>query len=171
MRISLCMTLLLGFAVGCGAPGGGAPASHPSAADAGPVAGAPSDEENGFARNVLTRVNVERQAQNLPALLWDGQLAPVAYAHAKDMQTRHFFAHVNPDGKDPFDRMRDANVSFSSAGENIAQGQQTPAEVMGAWMNSPPHKANILSADFTMLGVGVRMGADGPYWVQEFRRP
>ena len=56
----------------------------------------------------------------------------------------------------------------SPGGENVAQGQSNPHAVMTAWMDSPPHRANILNAEFKTLGVGVELGGSGPYWTQNF---
>jgi uncharacterized protein YkwD len=62
--------------------------------------------------------------------------------------------------------MRDHGVNYKSAGENIAQGQRTPQEVVQAWMNSPGHRKNILSRDFTHIGVGYE--SQGNHWTQMF---
>ncbi|NLM13008.1 MAG: hypothetical protein GX209_04600, partial [Epulopiscium sp.] len=59
-----------------------------------------------------------------------------------------------------------------SAGENIAKGQQTPAQVMNAWMNSPGHRSNILGTSYTQIGVGLATSKNGTkYWTQMFIRP
>jgi uncharacterized protein YkwD len=62
--------------------------------------------------------------------------------------------------------MKQFGISYKAAGENIAMGQRTPEEVVTAWMNSPGHRANILNANFTHLGVGYV--ASGNYWTQMF---
>ncbi len=85
------------------------------------------------------------------------------------MIDRNFFAHNTPDGQTPFDRMKAAGISYSSAGENIAAGQYSPQNVMDSWMNSPGHRKNILNPDFEYIGVGLaRGGSYGIYWAQEF---
>ena len=85
------------------------------------------------------------------------------------MIDRNFFAHNTPDGQTPFDRMKAAGISYSSAGENIAAGQSSPQNVMDSWMNSPGHRKNILNRDFEYIGVGLaRGGSYGIYWAQEF---
>lgn len=114
---------------------------------------------------------MERANNNLAALTWDEDCAKVAFAHDVDMDTRQFFDHVNPDGKNPFDRMDAAGLHYQAAGENIAQGYPTVEAVMTGWMNSPGHRANILSGSFSTLGVGVFHGSDGIYWTQLFRHP
>ena len=119
---------------------------------------------------VLDLVNAERAKNGLSKLSWSDELASVARAHSNDMLNRNFFSHTNPDGQSPFDRMRAAGIKYSSAGENIAAGQKTPQEVVKAWMNSEGHRANILNASFTKLGVGyvVGNGAYNTYWTQNF---
>ena len=94
--------------------------------------------------------------------------AALAESHCEDMIDRNFFAHNTPDGQTPFDRMKAAGISYSSAGENIAAGQYSPQNVMDSWMNSPGHRKNILNPDFEYLGVGLaRGGSYGIYWAQE----
>lgn len=92
----------------------------------------------------------------------------MASAHAKsaDMAKNNYFSHTSPTYGSPFDQMKAAGISYRSAGENIAQGQQTPEQVVQAWMNSEGHRANILNSSFTHIGVGYV--ADGNYWTQQF---
>ena len=84
-----------------------------------------------------------------------------------------FFAHENPFTRTELrDRAEEFGYEFQVIGENLAAGQATPAQAMNDWMNSPGHRANILNADFTELGVGIRTGGTyGTYWVQEFGLP
>ena len=99
-------------------------------------------------------------------------LLAVASAHSLDMWTRNFFAHDNPDGDDPFDRITGAGYTYSKAGENLAAGPQTSAEVMKAWMDSPPHRDVILDPSWREIGIAVRSGGEySIYWVQEFGDP
>ena len=73
------------------------------------------------------------------------------------------------DGSSFATALKEQNVSYRSAGENIAWGQKTPEQVMEAWMNSDGHRANILNAKFTKIGVGQYRDAAGRnYWVQLF---
>ncbi|HVI42636.1 MAG TPA: CAP domain-containing protein, partial [Anaerovoracaceae bacterium] len=84
----------------------------------------------------------------------------------------NYFAHQSPTYGSPFDMMKQFGISYSYAGENIAEGQRTPAEVMDGWMNSPGHKANIMNTSYTEIGVGYVTNSNGnSYWVQEFIRP
>lgn len=129
-------------------------------------------------QKILDLVNAERSNAGLSPLTYNKKLEQSAQAHAEDMQNRNFFDHVNPDGKTPSDRIKatgyldvtGCNCRWSYAdGENIAMGQTTPEQVMKDWMNSPGHKANILSTNFTEMGVGYVTGSK-PYWVQNFGR-
>ena len=87
------------------------------------------------------------------------------------MVDRDFFSHVNPDGDLPWDRMEFAGYNWSAAGENIAGGQNSPAAVVNAWMNSDGHCANIMNPNFEDIGVGYYPGGDyGHYWTQVFGR-
>lgn len=120
---------------------------------------------------VLELVNAERQKNGHMPLKWDDSLAQLAEEHCRDMIERNFFAHDNPDGETPFDRMKNAGLSYWSAGENIAAGQASPEAVVEAWLNSPGHRQNILNEDFEYMGVSaVKGGHYGIYWAQEFAR-
>ncbi|WP_225999157.1 CAP domain-containing protein [Paenibacillus sp. BJ-4] len=119
-----------------------------------------------FAAEVVKLVNNERSQQGLKPLTSNAKLTEVALAKAKDMSTNNYFSHTSPTYGSPFDMMKKFGVSYTYAGENIAMGQQTPQEVMKAWMNSQGHRENILKAEYTQIGVAYYNG----YWVQEFTR-
>lgn len=122
-----------------------------------------------WAKEVLRLTNEERAKLNMPALVWDDSLASLAEEHCNDMIKRGFFSHDNPDGKTPFDRMRNAGLSYRMAGENIAAGQYSPEAALESWMNSKGHRKNILNPDFQSMGAGVVKGGKyGIYWAQEF---
>ncbi|MFL5735378.1 MAG: CvpA family protein [Chloroflexia bacterium] len=117
---------------------------------------------------MLALVNRERTSRGLQPLVMDGELRVVARAHAADMFKRGYFSHVTPEGKDPFDRMRDANILFGHAGENLALAPTLEMAHDGL-MNSPGHRANILNAGFRKVGIGVLDGGIyGKMFVQEF---
>jgi uncharacterized protein YkwD/stress response protein SCP2 len=121
------------------------------------------------AYEVLSRTNAERAAAGLPPLAHDPGLAAVAQAYSTDMATRGFYSHTSPEGLEPWDRARAAGCPHRGIGENIACGQRSPSEVVQGWMNSPGHRANILKADFTHLGIGFAGGGQaGTYWTQLF---
>lgn len=117
---------------------------------------------------VVALVNKERGAAGCGPVKEDTQLADAARSHSDDMAARDFFEHTNPDGADPGQRVTDAGYRWSTYGENIARGQQTPESVMESWMNSPGHRANILNCAFKDIGIGIHEGPGGPWWTQDF---
>lgn len=128
----------------------------------------PADTVAAYEQEVFDLVNQIRAENGLEPFVYNVTLAQVARAHSQDMIDRNFFSHTNPDGEDPFDRMRDNGLSFSMAAENIAAGQRTPEEVVNSWMNSEGHRANILGG-CEELGVGLALGGSyGYYWTQCF---
>lgn len=123
-------------------------------------------EPSNFVASVIDLTNAERKKQGLPALQAYPELNNVADTKAKDMNDKGYFSHTSPTYGSPFDMMRDFGITYESAGENIAQGQRTPEEVVRAWMNSEGHRANILNDKYTHIGVGFDEG--GYEWVQMF---
>ncbi|TSI20658.1 serine protease [Bacillus sp. HY001] len=119
-----------------------------------------------FEQRVVELTNAERTKQGLPALQIDNELSKVARIKSEDMQKNNYFDHNSPTYGSPFDMMKKFGISYKSAGENIAQGQRTPEEVVQAWMNSAGHRANILNNGFTHIGVGYV--ESGNYWTQQF---
>ena len=119
-----------------------------------------------YEQQVVTLVNAERAKYGLAALTLDETLCGYARVKSQDMHDQSYFSHTSPTYGSPFDMMRAFGVSYRTAGENIAMGYATPAAVVEAWMNSEGHRANILSANYTTLGVGYV--ADGGYWTQWF---
>ncbi len=113
-------------------------------------------------------VNVKRRAAGVKSLTVDTALTKVARAHCTDMFQRGYFSHYTPEGKSPFDRMAQADISFNNAGENLALAPDENLAMQGL-MNSPGHKANILSKKFGKVGVGViDSGIYGEMFCQEF---
>lgn len=112
--------------------------------------------------------NQARADSGLPPYECDLAVAAVARDHSEDMALNGYFSHTNRQGQRPWDRMREAGISFRSAGENIAYGQRTPASVHNSWMNSSGHRRNILNSGFTHLGVGAYNHNGTWYWTQVF---
>src|SRR6266542_3079225 len=118
---------------------------------------------------MLELVNRERVSVGVRPLAADPELAQVARQHSADMFGRGYFAHVTPEGRDPFERMRQANVRFLTAGENLALAPTLQIAQTGL-MNSPGHRANILQRDFGRVGIGIMDGGVRGLMVsQEFR--
>jgi len=126
-------------------------------------------ERTDLEAKMLVLVNQERNKVGLQPLAADTALRKVALAHSADMFVRGYFAHLTPEGKNPFDRMREAHVRFSLAGENLALAQTLELAHHGL-MNSQGHRENILRTGFGRVGIGILDG--GPYGImvsQEFR--
>ncbi|AGB41821.1 uncharacterized protein, YkwD family [Halobacteroides halobius DSM 5150] len=123
-------------------------------------------------KKIVALVNQERQKQGLKPYQHNPKLSKVARTKAQDMVKNNYFSHTSPTYGSPFEMLSQFNVSYRTAGENIAQGQRTAQQVMNAWMNSPGHRRNILNQRFTQIGVGLAKDEDGtPYWVQMFIKP
>ena len=125
-----------------------------------------STSASGYAQQVLDLVNRERAANGLPNLTLDDTLSRYAAVKSQDMHDNGYFSHTSPTYGSPFDMMKSFGISYTYAGENIAMGYSTPEAVVTAWMNSAGHRANILSTNFTAMGIGYV--ADGGYWTQWF---
>ncbi|WP_442600414.1 CAP domain-containing protein [Neobacillus sp. D3-1R] len=117
-------------------------------------------------QKVIDLTNAERQKAGVKPLTGDTKLSSVARTKSNDMQAKGYFSHTSPTYGSPFDMMRDFGITYQTAGENIAQGQQTPEEVVRAWMNSEGHRKNILNPAFTHIGVG--HDTTGNHWTQMF---
>lgn len=120
-----------------------------------------TDFLKGQERQIMDLGNAIRARKGLTPFAWNDQIAAVALLHSKDMASRDFFDHVNPDGKSPFDRMAAGGVRYSAAAENIAAGYQSAIFAHEAWMNSIGHRTALLS-QYTKFGGGVY------YAVQEY---
>jgi len=120
----------------------------------------------GYEAEVVRLVNVERAKYGLTALTENWELSRVARYKSEDMAALRYFSHTSPTYGSPFDMMKAFGIKYRTAGENIAYGQRTPAEVVTAWMNSPGHRANILNSSFKQIGVGYV--SQGNYWTQMF---
>jgi uncharacterized YkwD family protein len=117
-----------------------------------------------FEQQVLQLVNQQRATAGLTPLGMDGNLSKMARAKAQDMYNKNYFDHTSPTYGSPFEMMNKFGIVFNAAGENIADGQPSPNQVMNDWMNSEGHRANILNSGFTKTGIAYFKGE----WVQEF---
>jgi uncharacterized YkwD family protein/spore coat assembly protein SafA len=119
-----------------------------------------------YEQEVIRLVNEIRAENGLPALTYNWELSRVARYKSQDMKDNRYFSHTSPVYGSPFEMMRSFGIAYRSAGENIARGYATPQAVVNGWMNSSGHRANILNASFTQIGVGYV--AAGNYWTQMF---
>lgn len=132
----------------------------------------PEDTER-MADQVLQLVNLERAEADLPPVTRNDSLARIADDYACQMIAENFFGHTDPiTGHGPGDRAVVGKYRFYAIGENLAAGQQTAAEVMKVWMDSPSHRDIILDEKWSEVGISVRTGGEySIYWVQEFGAP
>lgn len=121
-----------------------------------------------FEQEVIRLVNEIRAQKGLKALSYDWELSRVARFKSQDMKDNRYFAHNSPVYGSPSQMIKNFGISYRSAGENIAKGYATPQAVVNGWMNSSGHRANILNANYTHIGVGYVSG--GHYWTQLFIR-
>jgi uncharacterized YkwD family protein len=145
-------------------------APAPTAPAKQPAASAPATQDQGSISNieqqVLTLTNQERAKGGLKALATDSALMNSAREKSADMSKNNYFSHTSPTLGSPFDQMKAKGIQYKAAAENIAMGQQTAAEVVKGWMESPGHRANIMNGSFTHIGIGY--DANGNYWTQQF---
>lgn len=126
-----------------------------------------------YANEVLRLVNIERTNVGVAPLVLDEALCNAANMRAIEMDCTGVFGHKRPNDHSCFEVYDICNVEWQNAcGENIAAGQATPEEVMNSWLGSAGHKANILSPEYTKMGLGYSVGLSNGqyrgYWAQEF---
>ena len=133
---------------------------------------APANEEALQVR-LLQLTNEERVSRGLRELTLNPQLNQMAVDYCCEMIEGGFFDHVNPyTGEGPGQRAVAASYIYLAVGENLAGGQTSPEQAFSDWMDSEPHRENILGAQWREVGVGVRTGGRyGVYWVMEFGNP
>ncbi|MEM7414647.1 MAG: CAP domain-containing protein [Gemmatimonadota bacterium] len=124
-------------------------------------------EDNPDVEQFVQLMNAHRQSVGCEPLGWNPVAADVAREHSQDMIDRSYFAHDNPDGHSPFDRMASAGLTYSRAAENIAYGYPTAEAVLDGWLNSPGHRRNIENCNLTEHGVGLV----GTHWTHVFLTP
>ena len=120
-----------------------------------------------FASEVFRLTNSERVRAGLPEL---GRIQPLnQIAQVRAREIIGYFSHTRPDGRDFITVYTDNDIDYLYAGENLASGQRTPAEAVQAWMESPGHRENILSAVYGNIGIGVTLDDEGRLnWTQMF---
>lgn len=135
--------------------------------------GTPSEElRMAYERELLDLANVSRARLGKRAFTWDDKIAETARKHSKDMADNDYFDHVNPEGKDPFARMRDDQILYGRAAENIAAGQTSAIFAHSGWMNSFSGHREAILGDTLRLGVGVYFGGSMEiYYTQNFYTP
>jgi uncharacterized protein YkwD len=121
--------------------------------------------------DLLAAHNKVRAEEKRPPLKLSARLTEAARSHARDMAEHDHLTHEGSDGSDAAKRIKRAGYVYRAMGENVAGGEDTVAEAMRSWIESPPHRENILG-DFTEMGGAVAKGRDGlSYWCVDFGQP
>lgn len=128
----------------------------------------PVDDLQAMREEMLAEINAQRAQAGLSPLTLNDTAGDAAQVRAEELVT--LFSHTRPNGESCFTALKEAGVSYRAAGENIAFGYPTVASVMEGWMNSEGHRANILNANFTQVGIGFVKSESGygSHWVQLF---
>jgi len=125
------------------------------------------DQAYVYGMRITELVNEHRAAAGLAPVKYSAKISKAAQVRAVEIEKS--FSHTRPDGRYFSTVFAEHGISYRYSGENIAWGQKSPEEVVTAWMNSAGHRANILNAKFTELGVGYRQNARGVnYFTQLF---
>jgi uncharacterized protein YkwD len=120
---------------------------------------------------VIELTNKHRRAAGCANVQWNAALGTAAQRHAGDMAANNYFSHNSRNGAGFAARIRAAGYRYRLAAENVAAGQQSPEEVVDAWMRSPTHRVNILNCRLRHVGIGFSENSRstyGTYWVQDF---
>jgi uncharacterized protein YkwD len=172
ISIAIAAIAVVGGVLGAGLPRIAADPVHDARAcrDSGDASKGPRVDAT--RATILCLLNQERARHELPPLRQNAILEAASQRHSEDMARRHFFAHRTPDGMSPEERMRAAGYSVCDCyvGENLYWGagpNAPPVKAVEGWMDSPGHRSNILSPEFTDVGIGVVY--DAPFWVGKRR--
>lgn len=121
---------------------------------------------------VLELVNGKREENNLPPLVLSSELSQAATKKASDMFINNYWAHISPTGTTPWNFITSSGYQYLYAGENLAKDFDKTEDMVGAWMSSTTHRANILKPEYTDIGLSVMNGklngSDTTLVVQEF---
>lgn len=107
---------------------------------------------------IIRFTNEKRTSAGLSALTLNTTLSSAAYTKGRDMIERDYWAHVAPDGTQPWKFFSDAGYRYRYAGENLARDFTNPTSTVNAWMDSPTHRENILNSKYKEIGIGVIEG-------------
>jgi uncharacterized protein YkwD len=120
-------------------------------------------------------INEIRTSHGLAPLLHSEALAAVAREHSEDMSKRRYFSHETPEGLHSQDRVTRGGIAFSMMAENIAEnseGEDPVGVAVEGWMESPPHRANVMNGAFRLTGIGAAADEDGNlFFTQLFVTP
>src|SRR5829696_4541252 len=129
---------------------------------------APSSQQ----QQVVDMTNQRRAEAGVPAVRVNSALSAAAQRHSQDQANRNRMSHTGSDGSNAGTRIARTGYRACAWGENVAAGQPDAQHVMQSWMNSPDHRANILSRNYYDIGVGLAYSSGGtPYWTMVLARP
>ncbi|MEV4333696.1 CAP domain-containing protein [Streptomyces sp. NPDC049597] len=131
-----------------------------------PAAPSTAAPASGDVARVVELVNSERSKAGCSPVTLNEKLSKAAQDHSEDMAAHRNMSHTGSDGSDAGERITRAGYNWSTYGENVAYGYETPESVMAGWMSSPGHRENILNCAFKEIGVG--LAQPGDYWTQDF---
>ncbi|WP_339253302.1 CAP-associated domain-containing protein [Sporosarcina sp. FSL W8-0480] len=135
----------------------------------GMYAGGDVSLRNGFEQQLFDLTNAARVRHGRSILRWDDAISDTARKHSLDMAINDYFSHENLKGQSPFDRMKEDQIKFRRAGENLAYGQSSSIFAHEGLMNSKGHRENILIDDYSHLGIGVAFNEQSqPYYTENF---
>jgi len=127
--------------------------------------------KEGFELQLFDLTNAARVKHGFSVLSWDDKIKETARKHSLDMAENNYFSHTNLNGESPFDRMKEDDIFFTVAGENLAYGQFSSIFAHEGLMNSMGHRENILRKEYDTLGVGVAFNSQKqPYYTENFIR-
>jgi uncharacterized protein YkwD len=156
-RITLA---LLAFVAGVLPLSAAQPSSHKPTVQVFEVPFPASDDNREITRaSVVAQMNTYRDEHGLPPLVENQQLDGAADDRMGDMEDGAYWSHQSPDGRSPFTYLGPRGYAFMRAGENLATGFDSVQLLVAAWMESPGHRANILSPAFRDCGVAIIDGA------------
>lgn len=125
--------------------------------------------ENPLCQSVLTEINLTRAQAHIAPIRPEKTLTRAAAAKLEDMLEHDYFAHINPQTHKKWsDFIRDSGYQYHEIGENLAIGYTSATEIVQAWLDSPTHRKNLLTAEFTDSGMACRYIATKQQENQEF---
>lgn len=107
------------------------------------------------ASTIFNLSNDARLAEDLPKLVLSEELTTAAQAKAEAMVADNYFEHTAPDGTTGWDYIDETGYAYTFAGENLAASNENDISVVDGWLNSPGHRANLLNAEFSDIGLGI----------------
>ncbi len=147
-------------------PASATPTQPPTATPTSPIASCSSSGNSAYEATLLSLINQERNDHGLGSLTLRSPLTAAARIHSADMACNNFISHTGSDDSRPADRVAAQGYSFTWIGENIYCGggsYNAPQQAFQWWMNSTPHRENILGANYQSIGIGYQYNPDGQY--------